>query len=151
MSKETKVLGVDAKTLTEKLDALGAKKVFDAIRTITYFQNPKDSKEPFLKLTEEGDKLKLSSQDFNTRAETKLFVSRKKECVELLKTLGYVPVSEVKARRISYEWEGIDCESKYMLQEILQKLSLEKNETGEMSTPEIYKKYKLDYFVLFKL
>jgi adenylate cyclase class 2 len=100
--------------------------------------------------------------------EIKLFVSRKEECISLLQTLGYIPVSEVKARRISLEWQGIDFdidefpqippfmeidlgESKYTLQDILQKLYLEKNEIGEMSTPDVYKKYGIDYFNLFKI
>jgi adenylate cyclase class 2 len=165
MEKETKVLNVDVRNLISKLIKLDAEMVFDNIRTITYFKNVKDDREPFLKLTEE-EKLKLSSQ--MDGKEVKLFVSRKEECVQLLHTLGYEPVTEAKARRISYEWEGIDfdidefpqipafleidlCESKYTLQDILKKLNLEKNERGEVSTPDIYKKYGLDYFGLFKL
>lgn len=164
---ETKVLNIDTKGIEQKLTSLGAKKVFDNVRTITYFQNPKENQKPSLKLTEE-EKLKLSYQNDQGDEEIKLFVSRKAECVALLGHLGYVPISEVKARRISYEWMGIDFDigeflqipafleidlgdSKFTLEDIFQKLDLEKNEKIQMSTPETFKKYKLDYFELFKI
>jgi adenylate cyclase class 2 len=165
---ETKVLDINTRELEEKLISLGAKKVFDNVRVITHFNNSQENREPFLKLTEEGEKLKLSSQNHQTRKETKLFVSRKVECIELLKTLGYAPVSEVKVRRISFEWEGIDFDidefpqipafleidlgdSRYSLDDILGKLNLKENERGEMSTIDIYNNYGLNYFDLFKL
>ncbi len=164
---EIKILNINSQDLSEKLKALSAQEVFNDIRTITHFKNPQDTKEPFLKLTEEG-KLKLSSHNKETHQEVKLVVSKKEECIELLKTLGYMPVSEVKAKRISYEWQGIDFDidefpqipafleidlgdSKQTIEYIFKKLDLEQNEKGEMSTPDIYKKYGLDYYALFKL
>lgn len=165
---EIKVLDVDSNIIEEKIFSLGAKKVFDDTRVITYFSH-KDIKVPFLKLTEEGEKLKLSSQNNETHEEVKLFVSRKEECIKLLGTLGYFPVSEVKARRISYELGSIDFDiDKFpeipafleidlgespdiSLEQILTNLGIEQNKKGQMSTPDIVKLYGKDYFEFFKI
>ncbi len=166
---EIKILDINTETLESKLAALGANKVFDDFRTITYFKNPKDDGVPFLKLTEEGEKLKLSSQDLENHEDVKVFVSRKNECVRLLATLGYVPVSEVKARRISCELGSIDFdidqfpgipafleidmgENPLMTsEELSSKLGLENNKKGQYSTPEIVEMYGKDYFEIYRL
>ncbi len=165
---EIKVLDIDVENLEPKLIALGAKKVFDDVRTITYFKNPKDDGVPFLKLTEEGEKLKLSSQDLETHEDVKVFVSRKDECMRVLATLGYMPVSEVKAKRISYELGSIDFDIDQFpgipaflevdmgenppmtTDELFSNLGLESNKKGEFSTPEIVAQYGKDYFEVFK-
>src|SRR5205814_288073 len=121
------------------------------------------------KLTEEGKvKLSYDAPVEAGRESIKFVVSRKQETVDFLSRLGFLPVSQSTSERISYEWEGvgfdidespqipafleIDCgESNYSLEDILKKLGLENHESGEMSTPEIYKKYGLDYFKLFKI
>lgn len=166
---EIKILDVDAADLESKLESLGAKKVFDAIRTITYFKNERDTAPPFLKLTDEGEKLKLSSQNNQTHEEIKLFVSRKNECAALLATLGYLQISEVKAQRISYELGSIDFdidlfphipafleidlgETPAMTsEEVFSKLGLTQNKKGQFSTPEIFSEYGKNYFEEFKL
>lgn len=136
---------------------------------ITYFKNDRDQKDPFLKLTKEGEKLKLSAQNDVTSEEVKLFVSRKEECVGLLGYLGYKVISEVSARRISYELGTADFDidmfpgipvflevdtgtnSDFKIEEIITKLDLNTNKRGEMSTPEIFKLYGKDYFELYKV
>jgi adenylate cyclase class IV len=166
-NQEIKVLDINVEQVTKDLLTLGAKKVFDNFRIITYFKNINDQGRPFLKLTEE-DKLKLTSQDLSTHEEIKLFVSRKEECVSLLESLGYFAVSEVSARRISFEMGEIDCDidifpqipaflevdtgdSRDMsLVGLLEKLNISNNTRGVMSTPEIVEFYKKDYFDLYK-
>ncbi len=166
---ETKVLDINTEATEAGLVSLGAKKVFDGVRVVTYFKNDRDTGVPFLKLTEEGDKLKLSSQNTVSYEEVKLFVSRKEECVALLATLGYKPISEVRAKRISYELDAIDFDidefpgippfleidtgvPPALLQgELLCKLGLESNKKGEMFTPEIVSVYGKNYFDLYKL
>ena len=165
-NSEIKILDVPVEEVESRLLSLGAVKVFDGNRTITYFKDANDSIEPFLKLTEE-DKLKLTSQSKEGK-EIKLFVSRKEECVSLLKTLGYDSVSEVSARRVSFELNGIDCdidvfpnippfmeidmdESNENMEDFLSRLNLEKNTRGVMSTPDILKKYGFDYFEIYKI
>ena len=106
---EIKILDIDPTTIQNKLEAMGAVKVFDGVRTITYFKNRNEDGPPRLKLTEEH-KLKLSVRNSHTQEEVKLFVSRKEECLQLLAALEYDVVSEVKARRISYELNMIDLD-----------------------------------------
>jgi adenylate cyclase class 2 len=165
---ETKILDIDIQEVEKELLTLGAKKVFDDHRVITYFKN-QEGVEPFLKLTEEGEKLKLSSQNTTTHKEIKLFISRKDECIQLLATLGYRPISGVKARRISYELETIDFDIDQFpgipafleidlgdnpsmnLDEIVLRLNIKNNKKGQMSTPQIVGTYGKDYFEVYKL
>ncbi len=165
---EIKILDIDVEALEQKLLSIGAKKVFDDMRVITYFSNVHDTQEPFLKLTEEG-KLKLSSQNDQTHEEVKLFVSRKEECVQLLATLDYLPVSEVRSRRISYELDGIDFDidcfpgippflevdmgenSNVSFEEMLATLEIKNNRQEQMSTPQIVALYGKSYFDLFRI
>ncbi len=169
IEKETKILDININSVESALVKLGANKVFDDMRIITYFKNDRDEKGPFLKLTKEGEKLKLSAQDDLTHEEIKLFVSRKEECVGLLGYLGYKAISEVAARRISYELGAADFDidvfpgippflevdmgtnSDLKIEEIMTKLDLNANKRGQMSTPEIFKLYGKDYFEIYKV
>jgi adenylate cyclase, class 2 len=166
--KEIKVLEVKVEELITILRSLGAKEVFNGERVVTHFDDRSGSlRDQNFKLTEE-DKLKLSisSAEENTQKTIKLFVSRKEECLALLKALGIEPVTESRSRRISFEWSGIDFDldqfpnippfleidlgdSGYLLEDILQRLNLTANERVEINTPTIYKRYGLDYFELF--
>lgn len=165
---EIKILDIDIKETMLRLESLGANKVYDDTRVVTYFKNSNDERAPFLKLTEE-EKLKLSSQNDETREEIKLFVSRKQECVALLATLDYVPVSEVSARRVSYELGATDIDidvfpgipafaevdlgddSELTIEQLLAEIGLSDNKCGEMSTPDIFKHYEKDYFEEFSI
>jgi adenylate cyclase class 2 len=118
-------------------------------------------------LTEEGDKLKLTSLDSNNQ-ETKLFVSRKEECISLLSTLGYKLISEVEAHRTSYELGTIDFDidefpgipafleidmgekATMPIETLITKLQLDSNKSGQMSTPEILNFYGKDYFEVYR-
>ena len=166
---EVKILDVDVEVLQLKLSELKAKKVFDDIRIITYFKNQKDNREPFLKLTEEGEKLKISSQNNQTHEEVKLFISRKDECTQLLATLGCLPISEVKAHRISYELGTIDFDvdefpgippfleidlgenPSISFEELVSQFQLQSNKKGQYSTPEIVAIYGKNYFNEYKI
>lgn len=167
---EIKILDIDPKILSEKILALGGKKVFDADRTITYFKNPdKPNEVARFKLTEEG-KLKFSAQQPGTGTEEiKVFVSRKKEFIDVLALMDYFPVTEVVARRMSFELETVDfdidvfpgippfleldvsADSKHTRDEIIAKLGLQDNRVVEISTPEVFVLYNRDYFEEFAL
>jgi adenylate cyclase class 2 len=167
-NQEIKILNIDVMQVQERLIEIGAKKVFDDIRVITYFKNKNDTGQPFLKLTQE-EKLKLTSQNLVTHEEIKLFVSRKEECLTLLGTLGYSAVSEVRARRISYEINGIDCDidifpevppfmevdmgssTDFELKDFLLKLNCLENKKEHISTPDLFHAYGKDYFEIFKI
>ena len=166
---EIKILDIDTQAIEARLVSLNAKKTFQGLRTITYFKNDKDNMEPFLKLTEENEKLKLTSQNRENREEIKLFVSRKEECMKLLASLGYFPLSEVKAKRTSYELGTIDFDidefagiqaflevdmgsnPSVSLEEILSSLNIIYNQRGQMSTLEIVNHYRKNYFELYRL
>jgi adenylate cyclase class 2 len=170
---EVKFLDVNIEQISKKLAELGAAKVFDEDRIVTTFRtnNPEFlASKASMKLTEEG-KLKLSVSHNNSQGEKetiKLFVSRKKEALDLLKVLGYSPDTESTSRRISFEWEGIDFdidqfpdippfmevdlgESTRSLEEIIALLGLENNVMVDTSTPGIYQRYSIDYAEKFKL
>jgi len=168
---EHKVLDVNPKAIAEAMKNIGAKQVYDDVRTITYFDHPDGSLKKAgegIKLTEEG-KLKL---EHNRKTESgqsdtvKLFVSRKEEAVEFLKRLNLAPITQVQARRISYELGtvdfDIDCfpgippfmevdmaDADIELKELLGKLGLTENEVIVATTPEIFARYSKDYFAEF--
>lgn len=164
---ESKVLDVEVEGLIARLRGIGAKEVFDAERIITHLDDGTGRlKGKNLKLTEE-DKLKLSIDTGEEHSTVKLFVSRKAECIDMLAELGIRPVAVARARRTSFEWEGVDfdidqfpgippflevdvSESVHSLEEVLKSLGLEVKERGMLSTPQVYERYGLDYFERFK-
>lgn len=170
---EHKVLGVDPEAVAEAMKAIGAKKVYDDTRIITYFDHLGNSLREAgegVKLTEESKlKLEHTRKAANGQSDTvKLFVSRKEEAVEFLKRLDLAPVTKVKARRISYELDEIDfdidcfpgippfmeidmADTKVELKELLNKLGLAEKEVIVATTPEIFAHYGKDYFAEFAL
>jgi len=170
---ETKILDIPLTETCTLLENLGAVKVFDHDRIITHFDTPDHTlfqRGKILKLTEEGT-LKLTinqHREDGTTEEIKVGVSRKEETVALLDRLGFIPISEVTARRISYEWDGVDFdidifphippfleidlgESGKNLLEILTVLTLENRQSCTLSTPEVFQHVGKDYFLLFSL
>jgi adenylate cyclase class 2 len=170
---EYKILDIDLDNISTAMEKIGAKKVYDDIRTITYFDYPDSSlqnADKGIKLTEE-DKLKLeyarkSSTDQSDSV--KLFVSRKEEAVEFLARLNLFAITAVKARRISYELDGIDFDidcfpeippfmevdlgdSDITLNDLLDRLNLSSHEPIITTTPEIFARYGKDYFEEFKI
>jgi adenylate cyclase class IV len=170
---EYKVLDIDLNNLSAAMEKIGTKKVYDDIRIITYFDHPDRSLRKAnegIKLTEE-DKLKLeyTRKSLTEQSDSvKLFVSRKEEVVEFLGRLNLIPITEVQARRISYELDSIDfdidCfpgippfmevdlgESTLRLEELLHSLSLSDHKPIVATTPEIFAHYDKDYFEEFKI
>ena len=178
--QEIKVLDVNIKNLCEKLEQLGAKKVFDSDRIFTTLDTNEKTylqKDILIRLTEE-EKIKLSVSTNNSKSSTgeketiKLFVSRKKETIDFFKTLEIVPISRVKSHRISYELKTkkgtvdfyidtfpdippfleIDLENiEQPLEELLKSLNLSQNKIVECGTEDIYKLYNMDYFEKFQI
>ncbi|HSX01752.1 MAG TPA: CYTH domain-containing protein [Candidatus Saccharimonadia bacterium] len=170
---EYKVLDVNPESVAYAMKAIGAKQVYDDIRIITYFDHPdralKNAGEG-IKLTEEGKlKLEYTRKATNGQSDTvKLFVSRKAEAVEFLKRLDLTPVTQVEARRISYELGPIDfdidcfpgiapfmevdlADSGEDLKELLGKLGVGESEVIVASTPEIFSRSGKDYFIDFAI
>lgn len=168
---EHKVLDIDVVEVVKALDAIGAKRVYDDVRVITYFDKPDGSLRTAgegVKLTEEAKlKLEYVRKAPNGQSDTvKLFVSRKEEAVEFLNRMGLVPVTQVRARRISYELDDVDFDidcfpgilpfmeidaggSDAKVHELLDRLGLADHEIIVGTTPEIFSRYGKDYFTEF--
>lgn len=165
---EIKILNINTDDVCEQLEKLGAERVFDDVRTIEYFKRDGEDIEPYLKLTREGEKLKLASKRDGV-SEVKLFISREKEAHELLGQLGYQCITRVSAQRISYELGSIDFDidifpqskpfleiddyEKYSggLEVLVSDIGLAEHERGHFSTPDIHQKEGKDYFACYSV
>ena len=177
---EIKVLDVSPEIICNKLDSMGAKKVFDDDRVFTTFDSQTESylaKDILIRLTEE-EKLKLSISTDTSKSSTgekrtiKVFVSRKKEMIDFFAVLGIEAVAEVKSHRISYElttskgivdfdldtfpligsFLEIDLENMDRpLDEYLKELGLENNRIVNCGTEQIYGMYGYDYYKEFSI
>lgn len=170
---EIKILDIDAKSLQEKVEKLGAKKVFDADRVFITFDT-KDrkytSQNKIIRLTEE-DRFKLSYDalvEENRKESVKVFVSRKQETVDFLARLGLYPIAEVKSHRISYELGETDIDIdqfpeipatveidysgvEMLFEDFLKELGIDKNKRFTIGTEKLYDFYGKNYFELFKI
>ncbi|MFO0704091.1 MAG: hypothetical protein U0525_05215 [Patescibacteria group bacterium] len=160
---EVKVLDIDVQSVCVALEKMGAMKVFDSDRIFTYFDFHDGrllNSDQEIRLTEEGEKLKLSfAEKVDQKQRTiKVFTSAKHETVSFLEKVGLKIKFTIKSHRVSYELNGVefDIDSfpgipsfleidteflKYPLTQLLSELKLENHEMVTMSTLEIYKKY----------
>lgn len=174
---EIKVLDVDVDSLTKKLEEIGAKKVYDDIRTIIaldtedkQFLNQKDK---LIRVTDEGS-IKVTMHVHQSQPEIKAGIkfktSRLKETMDFFHEMGLDPISKVRVPRISYELGKIDFdidsfpaispfleidiehidEEGYTVESLLKKLGLENNKVVVMGTEDIHKFYNIDYFEVYK-
>lgn len=174
---EIKVLDVDVDSLIEKLNKLGAKEVYNNTRTIIaldtedkHFLNKEDK---LIRVTDEGSikvTMHVNQSKPKEKEAIKFKTSRLKETLDFFNELGITPISNVKAKRISYELGKIDFdidkfpeipafleidteyieEEGYTIEEILKNLGLESNKIVEMGTEDIHKIYGIDYFEAYK-
>jgi len=173
IENEIKVLEINPEEVCRRLEELGAQKVFDSTRTITHFDTVSQD------LTQAGKSLKLTEEgDFKLTATTpvspgiyneiKTKIGNTKELLEILATLGFSPIAEVQAPRISYELHNIDYDIDFFpgiapfleidlesaptqQAQLLQQLGLENNRVVTLSTPEIFQEYGKNYFEEFKI
>lgn len=174
---EIKVLDVDVDSLIEKLNKLGAKEVYNNTRTIIaldtedkHFLNKEDK---LIRVTDEGSikvTMHVNQSKPKEKEAIKFKTSRLKETLDFFNELGITPISNVKAKRISYELGKIDFdidkfpeipafleidteyieEEGHTIEEILKNLGLESNKIVEMGTEDIHKIYGIDYFEAYK-
>lgn len=174
---EIKVLDIDIDSVTKKLEEIGAKKVYDDIRTIItldtedkYFLNRKDK---LIRVTDEGSikvTMHIHQSQPDIKAGIKFKTSRLKETMDFFHEMGLDPISKVSASRISYELGKIDFdidnfpaispfleidiehinEEGYTVESLLRKLGLENNKIVVMGTEDIHKLYNIDYFQVYK-
>lgn len=174
---EIKVLDVNIDDLTKKLEEIGAKKVYDDVRTIIaldtenkYFLNEKDK---LIRVTDEGSikvTMHVNQSNPEIKAGIKFKTSRLKETMDFFHEMGLNPISKVKAPRISYELGKIDFdidkfpaippfleidienieEEGHTVESLLKILGLENNKVVVMGTECIHKLYNIDYFEEYK-
>lgn len=174
---EIKVLDVNIEKLTEKLDKIGAKKVYDDVRTIIALDTADrlflGQKDKLIRVTDEGS-IKVTMHINQSKPELKEAIkfktSRLKETMDFFHEMGIEPISKVSQNRISYELGKIDfdidkfptipafleidteCleEEGYTVDSLLKVLGLENNKVVEMGTEDIHKLYGIDYFEEYK-
>lgn len=176
--REIKVLDVDIIKLVKKLEEIGAKKVYDAERTIITLDTKErkfiNEYDKLIRITDEGSvkvTMHVNQSNPEIKEEIKFKVSRLKEPLDFFHELGLIPISQVKARRISYELGNIDFDidmfpsipafleidiefledEGYKLDELLKNLGLENNKVVVMGSEDIHKLYGKEYFEEYKV
>ena len=170
---EIKVLDVDVEKLVERLEKIGAKKVYEDTRTIITLDTPDrlylNKKDKLIRVTDEGS-IKVTMHVNQSKPEIKEGIkfktSRLKETMDFFHQMGLDPICKVQADRISYELGKIDFdidkfpaippfleidieflrEEGYTLESLLKVLDLENNKCVVMGTEDIHKLYEIDYF-----
>ena len=175
---EIKVLDVNIKELEAKLKEIGAKKVYDDVRTIITLDTKErtflNEKDKLIRITDEGSikvTMHVNQSNPEIKAGIKFKTSRLKETMDFFHEMGLNPISRVKAQRISYELKKIDFDidkfpaipaflevdieyikdEGYTVDELLKKLGLENNKVVVMGTEDIHKLYNVDYFDIYKV
>lgn len=174
---EIKILDVNIKEVVEKLERLGAKKVYDDNRTIIALDT-EDRKylnqyDKLIRVTDEGSikvTMHVNQSKPDIKEGIKFKTSRLKETMDFFEQMGLKPISKVSAHRLSYELGKIDFdidefpkippfleidieyleEEGYSLDDLLKKLGLENNKMVVMGTEDIHKIYNIDYFEAYK-
>lgn len=173
--KEVKVLDIDTRNLGKRLEELGAVKVYEGERTITTFDTPNlgyRKEDKLIRMTEEGTvKVSIHTNNSKRGSEKKVIkykVSRAREQQDFFLEIGLIPITKVKALRISYEWNGIDfdidqfpgipafleidLENTWLsLEELLEKLELTGKDIVDLGTESIFARYGIDYYNKFKI
>lgn len=170
---EIKVLNVDIEKLIQKLENIGAKKVYDGNRTIialdTEDRHFLSKEDKLIRVTDEGS-IKVTMHVNQSTPETKKGIkfktSRLKETIDFFEQMGLIPISKVTAHRISYELGTVDFDidkfpaipafleidtetledEGYTEKSLLEALGLENNKVVVMGTEDIHKLYDIDYF-----
>lgn len=176
--QEIKVLDVNVKQLVEKLEKMGAKKVYEDTRTIIALDTKDRSflnqKDKLIRVTEEGSikvTMHINQSNPEAKEEIKFKTSRLKETLDFFHQMGLDPISKVQAPRISFELGKIDFDIDYFpaippfleidtkhledegytVDSLLKTLGLEENRVVVMGTEDIHKLYGINYFEEYKV
>ncbi|MEW6109984.1 MAG: class IV adenylate cyclase [Nitrospirota bacterium] len=116
---EIKILEIDRALIEEKLDALGAKKIFDGEIYAVYYDNEINSirrSKGMLRLRREGMKSMLTFKKYveekkaKIREESEVEVSDFDKTRSILESAGFSVWLEMKKKRTTYELNGIHFE-----------------------------------------
>ncbi len=175
--QEIKVLDVDVSKLVENLEKIGAKKVYDDVRTIITLDTKENTflnqKDKLIRVTDEGNikvTMHVNQSNPEIKEEIKFKTSRLKETMDFFHQLELDPISEVSAKRISFELGKIDFdidlfptippfleidikhleEENITVESLLEELGLRNNRVVVMGTEDIHKLYGIDYFEVYR-
>lgn len=175
---EIKVLDIDVEKVIEKLEVIGAKKVYDDTRNIIALDTKEktylNKYDKLIRITDEGSikvSIHINQSNPEIKEAIKFKASRLKETMDFFHEMGLDPISEVKAPRISYELGKIDFDidkfpkippfleidienleaEGYTMDSLLKELCLQNNKIVVMGTEDIHKLYGIDYFEAYKL
>ncbi len=174
---EVKVLDVNVEELCKKLEEIGAKKVYEGVRTIialdTKDNHYLNNEDKLIRFTQE-DKAKITMHVGQSTPETKAAIKFKttnsEEAMSFLLQLGLEPKTRVEAPRVSYELGKVSFdidkfpaipafleidkeyleEEGYTLESLLAKLGLENNKVVVKGTEDIHEMYGVNYFEAYK-
>ena len=176
--QEIKILDINIESVQKKLELLGAKQVYEGVRTIMALDTEErkylNQYDKLIRVTDEGDikvTMHVNQSNPDVKEVIKFKTSRLKETMDFFSELGLKPVSKVRAPRISYELGKIDFdidhfpkippfleidlayvqEEGYTLEELLTFLGLENNKRVIMGTEDIHRLYNIDYFNVYKV
>lgn len=176
--QEIKVLDVNVKQLVERLEKMGAKKVYEDTRTIIALDTKDRSflnqKDKLIRVTEEGSikvTMHINQSNPEAKEEIKFKTSRLKETLDFFHQMGLDPISKVQAPRISFELGKVDFDIDYFpaippfleidtkhledegytVDSLLKTLGLEENRVVVMGTEDIHKLYGINYFEEYKV
>ena len=174
---EIKVLDVNVEELEKRLEQLGAKKVYDDVRTIIALDTPERTylkeHDKLIRVTDEGTikvTMHVNQSNPDIKEGIKFKTSRMKETMDFFHEMGLDPISKVQAHRVSYELGKIDFdidkfpeipafleidieyleEEGYALDELLKELGLLNKRVVLMGTEDIHRFYDIDYFEVYK-
>lgn len=174
VEKEVKILDVDVGQVAAAMSKIGAKKVYDDFRTISTWDLPGNSyrlkQDKLIRITEEdGTKITMHINNSKpNKTEIKFKTSIPDGPNAFLTGLGLRQVSQVKARRVSWEFGKVDFDldifpkipafleidranlSDAKLKKLLALLGLQNHKVVVMGTEAIHKLYKIDYFKVYK-
>ena len=171
MEVETKILEINVEETRKKIEALGAKQIYDALQESRIFEFPPDSNiasECFLRVRKIGDKVELTYKgpkkktgNVKSREEIETHVEDFDRMIKILKNIGFVATRSYKKHRIEYKlgkisfeidnfpdlpvppWLEIEAPSKKEAEETARKLGFKKEDMKSYGGTELLAHYNI--------
>lgn len=149
--------------------------MYEGERVITTFDTPNfwyRKEDKLIRMTEEGSvKVSIHTNNSKKGSEKRVIkykVSRAKEQQDFFLEIGLIPVTKVKALRVSYEWNGMDFDidqfpeipafleidlenALFSLEKLLEKLNLIGKDVVDLGTESIFERYGMNYYDKFRI
>ena len=164
--KEVKFLEIDPEDIIEKLEKLGAQKVFEGDIVAVYFDNRKKlaKRGITLRLRKKGEQVELATKERSKNKRVKIcdedevIVNDFEAMRHILEKLGYAQYRQITKHRISYllksvhfeidhlspfpHWLEIEAPRISLIHTYAQKLGLQMKDSKSWSTQDVIEYYK---------